>query len=198
MSNREILNAVDAHWNRGRCRHPRWADYSAAAHFIDDRVSKLHAAIGSSSDKDHLHQIARRALQLSGMCCRLVADFGLPVMLPPHHLPNSQDDDTDDANDTDAPVPPIKDKEVADGALTSMSLRELHRNMEHEDRYPVHSVEIDAPHYKPTALEVLTVLRTPCPRCQHAHIHPLVYANAEWRDWSIWGHCHFCAFIWKP
>ncbi len=193
-----ILDAIASHCREGEAKHEPWGDYNHAAHRLNDRMSKLNAAIGSTNDADQMHQISRRALQLAGMCCRLVADFKLPVILPHDTLTADPAQSCDDDDEPQQPGNLCGDHDVALAALTSVSLSELTLNMENEGRFRLRTVALDHPDFVEISLALVPALRAVCPRCQHKVTNPLLFATLQQTDLACYAECVSCHYIWRP
>jgi len=78
----DVMDEIALHFTAGQEAHPGPHSNDLNLANIRDRMTKLESAFGSTSDPDHLAGIRRRALQLAGLCVRLVMDGDLPSSTP--------------------------------------------------------------------------------------------------------------------
>ncbi len=77
MTPPEALMALKLHFDEAQLKHPAIAATGDAITLLQDRLSKVIAAEGSTADPDRDQQLARRLLQLAGSCVRIVVNLGL-------------------------------------------------------------------------------------------------------------------------
>ncbi len=82
MQQEDALNAIKAHHELGMAKHPSWTNAKQAMGRISHRFQLLIQANDNARAPHYFDHVARRALQLAGLCVRLVVDLDLEQGAP--------------------------------------------------------------------------------------------------------------------
>ncbi len=78
----DVMDEVALHFTAGQEKYPGPRANGVNLEQIRHRMTRLESAYASTNDHDHLATMRRRALQLAGLCIRMVVEGDLPAITP--------------------------------------------------------------------------------------------------------------------
>ncbi len=82
MIDHRVLTELTAHYHHAANKHPAFTDPNDVVARLQDRLTKLVSAIGSTTDPDCNAQIGRRLMQTAAIAIRATVNLAYPVAPP--------------------------------------------------------------------------------------------------------------------